>query len=660
MEPLLRFLAIALVEREPTDQTLDEAALALVNLEIRPGLLGPLTRHGAHSAVMSLARDRIAYTVGSESHPGDPFGRSKVVIEASGDARLEQHTRSGSTAWTGRVTAAALDELWKALAAAEFPAMPKHHVPPGAAIRALTIGTPPATSSVYIAWHASGTMPGYRDAFWILDSVIRQLSEDTVKAVAPYGSQIVEAIARAAGPVAVSPGTVFALGFLPARRLAHAARRDLIARNASTSDPALEHAIELSRKALQIADSMVAETDARFAKVASAAGITVPPMPTADGLDTWASTLADRMKPQLSNPVLQASWHAGEAGRRVATAAELVAQIAYLRCAAPSNSSLSGQATALVQDLKASAAALTAQLQATGLPLAISHAHNTESLITLTSNLETTVAEGYRQLNELVEEVYRSLDSRIRHLDTPPPPKPSSGATAEEDALFARIVADPRDYPLRRELAALAAKRNDPRAQLIFLQASPAGPAEARKAFDLVRAHPEWSSRLTELGATNIKFAGGFPAEVTIDAAALLKSWTELRAAAPLTRLHVREANGRVGEIVRSAHLATIEALDLDRQGVVDDDVITLASNPAATRLRQLDLRFNLLTERGIDAIAASAVLSGLQVVNLEPNPADPVDRQEYVDETNFHFVPTDAGKALEAKYGPLRWLRRG
>ena len=609
---------------------------------------------------MSLARDRIAYGVGSESNPGDPFGRSHLVIEANGDARLEQTTRSGTTAWTGRVTAAALDKLWSALEAASFPAMPHHPVPPGAAIRRLTIGTAPATKAVYIAWHAGNAMPGYKDAFWILDSTIRQLSEDTVKAVPPYGSQIVESIARAPSAATISPGTAFAIGFLPARRIALAARRELLERNASTIDPALKKAIEFSLHALKVEGSMAAETDARLAQVASAAGIAVPPMPAPAGLAAWSSALAELMKPHVSSPVLQAAWQAGEAARWVAVAAELAAHTAYLRCAAPKNADLSVQATECARELRANAAALTTQLSATGLPLVISFASSIEEAITFVSNLEPAVAEGYRQLNELVADIYSTLDTKIRHLDTPPPPKASSGPGADEAALFARIVADPSNYLLRRELAALAAKRNDPRAQLIYLQTAAAGPAETRKAFDLVRSHPEWTKRLEELGASTIKFAGGFPDEITIDADALLRSWTDLRAAAPLTRLHIQEAKGRVGEIVRSAHLATLEALDLDRQGVVDDDVVALSSNPAAQRLRQLDLRFNLLSERGVEAIAASAILKGLQVVNLEPNPADPVDCQEYYDETNFHFVPTEAGKALEAKYGPIRWLRRG
>ena len=108
---------------------------------------------------------------------------------------------------------------------------------------------------------------------------------------------------------------------------------------------------------------------------------------------------------------------------------------------------------------------------------------------------------------------------------------------------------------------------------------------------------------------------------------------------------------------MRSPLLATIEALDLDDQRVTDDDVAALAASPHAARLRQLDLRYNPISARGIEAIAASPHLKRLEVVSLDGNPADPVDRLEYVDETNTQRVPTDAGKLLETKYGPLRWL---
>ena len=140
-------------------------------------------------------RDRIYYSVGSEHNPGDPFGRSRLVIEIDGQARLDQYTRAGPAAWTGLVAASVLDRLWAALEEAGFPAMPRHPVPAGSAIRDLNVGGPEGRSA-YIAYHAAETLPGYNVAFLLLETVIRQLSEDTVKAVPASDEKIADTIAR--------------------------------------------------------------------------------------------------------------------------------------------------------------------------------------------------------------------------------------------------------------------------------------------------------------------------------------------------------------------------------------------------------------------------------------------------------------------------------
>jgi hypothetical protein len=146
---------------------------------------------------LALDRDRIYYSVGSERSPTDPFGRSELVIDIDGSARLDQYTRAGCSAWTGTVAAGALDRLWGALEEAAFPAMPRHLVPAGSAIRDLNVGGPDGKSA-YIAYHAAETLPGYNVAFQILDQVIRQLSEHTVKAVPASTDKIVDSIARVA------------------------------------------------------------------------------------------------------------------------------------------------------------------------------------------------------------------------------------------------------------------------------------------------------------------------------------------------------------------------------------------------------------------------------------------------------------------------------
>jgi hypothetical protein len=367
---------------------------------------------------MSLERDRIAYHVGNEHNPGDAIGRSQLVIETNGAARLDHHTRSGHNAWTGRVGAPALDDLWRALEEAAFPAMPEHRVPAGAAIRALTVGMGTVAKSAYIAGHASGTMPGYREVFWILDSIIRQLSEDTVRAVAPYSSQIVEAVARATGPAPASPGTVFAIAYLAARRIAHSQRVELAERVAATANPALVHAIELSRQALKTDEPKVALTAARLAWFASALELSPPPSDP-EALPTWVAALPELVKPHLPNPVLEAAWKAGEAGRHLAIAVQMAADVAALRCAGPEHPVLREQASERARAVEASAAALAAHLRATTLPHVIEDAAIAETMLRQVS-LEPTTADGYRRLDELATETYDFLEASIQRLDTPP------------------------------------------------------------------------------------------------------------------------------------------------------------------------------------------------------------------------------------------------
>ena len=142
-----------------------------------------------------VIRDRVNYSVGNEHSPTDPFGRSELVIDIDGSARLDQYRHGSRSAWTGLVAPSALDELWAALEEAGFPAFPHHPVPGGSAIRDLNVGGP-ERKSAYIAYHAAEAMPGYNVAFQTLDTIIRQLSEDTVRVGSASGPRIVDGVAR--------------------------------------------------------------------------------------------------------------------------------------------------------------------------------------------------------------------------------------------------------------------------------------------------------------------------------------------------------------------------------------------------------------------------------------------------------------------------------
>jgi hypothetical protein len=125
----------------------------------------------------------LEYTVGNEHDPGDPWGRSILVIQPDGRARLEHHfsrRRETVGAWTGRVDAAALESLWSALRQAGFPAVPSMLIPPGAAPRQLSVTADGQTRRATVGYHEAAKLPGYAEAFQLLDAVCHQVSEGAV------------------------------------------------------------------------------------------------------------------------------------------------------------------------------------------------------------------------------------------------------------------------------------------------------------------------------------------------------------------------------------------------------------------------------------------------------------------------------------------------
>jgi hypothetical protein len=130
----------------------------------------------------------IRYSAGNEHNPGDPWGRSELVIHADGSARLDHYFSRGRKprAWTGRVDATVPGELLAALDRAGFPVLPPMGpLPPGAALRRLTVEADGAAEQVLVSWHRTSSLPGYAEAFDLIDAVIRQLSGDAV----PYPTQ---------------------------------------------------------------------------------------------------------------------------------------------------------------------------------------------------------------------------------------------------------------------------------------------------------------------------------------------------------------------------------------------------------------------------------------------------------------------------------------
>ena len=124
----------------------------------------------------------LRYHVGNEHDPGDPWGRSELVIQPDGTLRLDHaFSRVGGVgAWTGRIDPAALEALWTALDHAGFPTPPPAALTPGASPRRLLVESDGVVASALVGYHEALKLPGYAEAFDILDGVIRQLSGDTV------------------------------------------------------------------------------------------------------------------------------------------------------------------------------------------------------------------------------------------------------------------------------------------------------------------------------------------------------------------------------------------------------------------------------------------------------------------------------------------------
>jgi hypothetical protein len=130
-----------------------------------------------------MAWRTIRYSVGNEHNPGDPWGRSELVIRADGSARLDHHFSRGREprAWAGHVDAVALGELTAALDRAGFPAVPPApRLPPGSALRRLTVEADGTSQQALVSWHRAPSLPGYAEAFGLIDAVIQQMSGNVV------------------------------------------------------------------------------------------------------------------------------------------------------------------------------------------------------------------------------------------------------------------------------------------------------------------------------------------------------------------------------------------------------------------------------------------------------------------------------------------------
>jgi len=413
----------------------------------------------------------------------------------------------------------------------------------------------------------------------------------------------------------------FRRAYLPARQRSIEVRSAILDRVASNPDPALQQAIEFSRRALAI-ELLLVERDI-------AAGMLLDP-----------------------GGALSEAHAAGGLCQRIKIAINVAAHLTYLRCSVPDDTGLQVAARANAAELRSVAAQLAALLRRSPLALIAKQAPNIEVTIGR-AQLEGTTADRVKELHRLEKLVDSQIGSIAEDYGVVPP-----ADTAVDEGAYRAVLEHPLDDAPRLAYA----KLGDPRAEVIRLQfqardllragKEPEAATPEGRARTLIASQPAWTAPLEALGASRVVFDRGFPSGITIDAATWLARGREFYALAPITRLTL---TGITREALESPLLAQIDTLAIVGQQLDDEDAIALATNPAAENLRVLDLCDNAIEARGVEIIARN--LTALETVELRGNPYDPTDFLEDVSENRREYVPTGLGRALEARLGPLRWL---
>lgn len=184
----------------------------------------------------------------------------------------------------------------------------------------------------------------------------------------------------------------------------------------------------------------------------------------------------------------------------------------------------------------------------------------------------------------------------------------------------------------------------------------------ARRARELLKLYDAlWLMPLQDLlddqVIANPTFYRGFVEDVDMDARAFADEARRVYEKAPIRHLTLRNVMA-YPKALASSHLAQVGTLCIPTQNLDDSVIEILASSPHAHRLRWLDLALNRITQKGLEMIAASSHLRGLKYLSLRDNDVqDPGDRWTYEGEAIIWTEVREAGRALEAKYGPLEWL---
>jgi uncharacterized protein (TIGR02996 family) len=229
--------------------------------------------------------------------------------------------------------------------------------------------------------------------------------------------------------------------------------------------------------------------------------------------------------------------------------------------------------------------------------------------------------------------------------------------------LWHAVIASPEADEPRLAYAAAIAQADPPRAELIVVQlqwdrmrkaraAGDEGGTLALRSGQLTREHGQaWASNIAPL-VDGWRFVRGFVEDVRMDAAAFLRTASDVYARAPILHLQLTALRPVTQAVLSSPHLARLRSLDL-AHGDLGNEAMALLASRDLPNLRWLNLDFNHIGRDGLDALCASQSLPRLAYVSLMSNAVlDPLPGivDDYTTETSL-------ARELREKHGPLRWL---
>ncbi|RJS24130.1 hypothetical protein DRW03_11030 [Corallococcus sp. H22C18031201] len=195
---------------------------------------------------------------------------------------------------------------------------------------------------------------------------------------------------------------------------------------------------------------------------------------------------------------------------------------------------------------------------------------------------------------------------------------------------ISRVAAEPANNALRLAHAAALRETDAPRAEFIQAQVALTGkldPASRRthnrRAEDLLADHGSaWTEPLRKLGAQRWEFTRGYVESLSLPEEALAQHGKELLAREPVRQVTLETRDGRsLAEAAAQPWFEQVTWLRIQGPGV-EAAAEALALAPHVGRLEVLS--FRAPSEGGVMALVKSPTLTGLRVLSLSLEEADP------------------------------------